>query len=117
MTRMTRVQKEMDLSAKEVEKFNELSASAREIVETATMRIGVRIESLDQAQKWYTQTRQLFLDAIVSLTDDPHDDFETAFQKARKLDAIETDFESASNRLNFELREAQKMGIAPTRGY
>jgi hypothetical protein len=108
---MTAPQKAVDLSTREAEKFQELSAGAREIIQLATLRIETRIASLEEAQRCYALARNLYHDAIISLADDPADPFEVAFEKAHKFESIETQFEYASTRLNFELREAEKMGM------
>ena len=94
----------------ELEKLAKLTAKAEEISRLNTMRIETRIKSLDAAHRHYSDATILYHEAILRLAPDPDDDFETAFNKSRKFTAIEDDFTDASTRLNFEIREADRLG-------
>jgi len=110
----------------------------REMRELAKARIDVRIRSMREAREIYErakyaldaaitakqQASKAYDEAMLELNDDEDDDWETAAKKARKFDKIEQEFldadaeiekrqketDSAFKRVNWELREAQRMG-------
>src|SRR5438105_232188 len=109
---------QMDLlSEAEQQRFEKSRKEAVDLSQLALSRIATATDSFRVAQVWFDQARSLFLDGIVQLSEDPRDNFETAFDKANKLERIEQAFDAASLRLNFELRQLQKMGISPARDY
>jgi len=110
----------------------------REMRELAKLRIDVRIKSMREARDIYDRAKEAldaaivakaqisatYDEAVLSLADDEDDDWETAAKKAHKFEKIEAEFleadneiararekwNSASIRVQWELREAQKMG-------
>jgi hypothetical protein len=110
----------------------------REMRELAKTRIDVRIRSMREVREIFDRAKYA-LDAAITakqqasaaydaamleLNDDEEDDWEAAAKKARKFEKIEQEFlnadseiekarkvyESAMKRVNWELREAQRMG-------
>lgn len=100
----------MHFTPEELERLAKLTEKAEEISRLNTMRIETRIKSLDFAHRHYSDAIILYHEAIIRLAEDADDDFETASNKSRKFTAIEDDFTEASTRLNFEIREAVKLG-------
>jgi hypothetical protein len=90
---------------------------AREIFDRAKYALDAAITAKKQASDAYEE-------AMLALADDDDDDWETASKKARKFEKIEAEFleadsviadarkayESAMKRVNWELREATRMG-------
>lgn len=95
----------------EVEKFKKLTAQSQEIIKLATLRVSTQIDSLQQAQREYNRLQAIYQEAIVLYSEDDNDDFETGYEKARRLTLIEAQFDEACARLGFELRLAAKSGI------
>ena len=110
----------------------------REMRELAKMRIDVRIRSMREAREIYERAKfameeaiaakkkacDAYDEAVLALSEDEDDDWETAFKKARKFERIENEFleaeavieaarkasDAALVRVQWELREAQRMG-------
>ena len=95
----------------EEERFTELTDEAREIVRKANMQLTTRIASLQKAQVDYAASFEAFHNSVVDNAEDPLDDFETGYAKARRSDFIEARFDEAEHRLNWEIRDSIKAGI------
>ncbi len=104
-----------DVTKKESERFNELTEEAQEIILTTGMRLKTRIQSIEKAQQEYFKLEQEFLGSLLDYAEDPTDDFETGYAKARRSEEIERLYEGAAIRYNFELRDSARCSIA--RGY
>ncbi len=97
-----------DVTKKESDRFNELTEEAKEIILTTGMRLKTRIQSLEQAQNDYFKTEVEFLGSLLDFAEDPSDDFETGYSKARRSEDVEERYAAAAVRYNFELRDAAK---------
>ncbi len=97
--------------ALDIKNFDKLTAEAQEKIRLETLRMKTSIDALEFAQALDQRATAAFFDSLIDLAPDDEDDFETAYSKAKRLDIIEHKLAEANEKINFEFKEAKRLGF------
>ena len=110
------------LTSEERRRLNELRRQSRELVEKVERRIVTTLDSLEASHRRFEQARKvaiaasnLYHEALLSLAEDPDDDYVTALEKREKFERIEREYidagvayDTAVLRVGWEVAQAEK---------